>query len=484
MRKLIILIFLFTSACATKSRAPEVPKDALELGHALQQGQGPTLDYLKAHTTAKSYGELNSRDPMNSLPDSLRAEKISATNKDKSEQWHFLKKFRGWSSGKRLKTAQNLLEKFECGNVVESQSMGYSLELDFPEEKAMTLSHDLHEKVLTCPDYSHTESLFRLTVFAIQKGDCSKAGEYLNMFPAKADRGVTDRVAYLRSLCTSPDAQVEVADRNPWGGYGILLTEAKKASDKPNWLLTARSGSEEWDRLLVTFIELTEQNRAETVRYISSKLNYEKFRAQPLPFQTSMLVLMSLNGADLPVFQTLHRYLSEHPDMLSPAVAGLLFPVRYWKEIVDNSKSADPILVKALIRQESAFNPAARSRARAAGLMQLIYPTARHFGVKQAKQLLNPEANIHAGSEFLARLINDFGSVELALAAYNAGPAIVRDWQKRYPTSNINLFVEMIPYTETREYVRLVTRNYKMYQSILLKPQVVDNNNLAPQNLN
>ncbi|MNL72045.1 lytic murein transglycosylase [compost metagenome] len=60
--------------------------------------------------------------------------------------------------------------------------------------------------------------------------------------------------------------------------------------------------------------------------------------------------------------------------------------------------------------------------------------------------------------------------MELALAAYNAGPNAVAQWQKRYPTENIDLFVEMIPYTETREYVRLVNRNYKIYQHLLTKP--------------
>ncbi|MFM6928485.1 MAG: lytic transglycosylase domain-containing protein, partial [Bdellovibrio sp.] len=155
----------------------------------------------------------------------------------------------------------------------------------------------------------------------------------------------------------------------------------------------------------------------------------------------------------------------------------LLFPIRYWKEIVDNTSKTDPVLVKALIRQESAFNKAARSRAKASGLMQLIYPTAKRYGIREPRQLLSPEKNIHAGSEFLAGLIEDFGSVELALAAYNAGPAIVRQWQKRYPTENVDLFVEMIPYTETREYVRLVKRNYKVYQSILVKPQVLGSTN-------
>jgi soluble lytic murein transglycosylase len=104
--------------------------------------------------------------------------------------------------------------------------------------------------------------------------------------------------------------------------------------------------------------------------------------------------------------------------------------------------------------------------------MQLIYPTAKHFGITQRNELLVPESNIQAGAEFLSRLIVEFGSVELALAAYNAGPGAVRQWQKRYPTESLELFVEMIPYSETREYVRLVKRNYQIYQSLLAKPQV------------
>ncbi len=474
MRKLFIFSFLLITGCATKSREPAmvVPSGALELSQALQQGMAPTLAQLRLQTSVLGFEGLNSKDPAAQLPASLKAEKtVQVVSKDKSQQQQFLKKFRNWSLTKKAHRGHQLLAEFDCGKAVESQALGFSLELDFPEAEASLVSQNLHEKVLTCPAFSKNESLFRLAVFAIQRGECPKAQEYLSMFPANAERGASDRLAYLHSLCSTSK---EVSNRNPWGGYGILLDDEKKSEHiRPQWFLTTTSGSEDWDRLLVSFIELNEKGKTDTVKYLASKLNYEKFRSLPLSFQTSMMVLMSFSGADLSVFQTLHRYLADHPEMLSQSVAGLLFPVRYWKEIVENSKSADPVLVKALIRQESAFNPYARSRAKAAGLMQLIYPTARIFGVRQPKQLLNPEANIHAGSEFLARLINEFGSVELALAAYNAGPGVVRQWQKRYPTNNIDLFVEMIPYTETREYVRLVTRNYKVYQSILMKPQVL-----------
>lgn len=487
MRFTFLTLAIFTTACASKTPHPAVSTEpvahviaaattpAFELEQALQGGEPVTLAKLKSQSTAQSFGELSSRDPAASLPEDLKVEKTQATTKDHTQQV-FLRKFHNWSFHRKMARAGQLLDGFQCGNAVEAQSMGFSLELDFPSEEAMKTSEALHEKVLVCHAFPRQESLFKLAVFAIQRGECPKATEYLEMFPAALERGVSDRLAYLHGLC-SPTL---VNERNPWGGYGILLSEPKAAeATHPQWTLNTSSGDANWDRLLVTFIELEQKGHHDVVQYLATKLNYEKFRSLPLSFQTSMLVLMSFSGADLPVFQTLHHYLSEHPDHASPAVEGLLFPIRYWEQIVENSKGTDPILVKALIRQESAFNPQARSRARAAGLMQLVYPTAKHFGIHRPKELLSPEANIHAGAEFLAHLISEFGSVDLALAAYNAGPALVHQWQKRYPTSNMDLFVEMIPYTETREYVRLVRRNYKVYQSLLTKPQTLTGNTPA-----
>lgn len=476
MRKIVLTSFIFLAACATKPRQPSsvvvtVPKGAWELEQALSQGTEPTLGYLKEHIIAKPYEGINGREPLAQIPKEIRSERVTTHSKEKSLQQAFLRKFRAWSPERRIKHSDELLANFTCEHATETQSMGYILEIDFPEQKAKELSQSLHDKVLACPEFAKQESVFRLAVFSIQAGDCTKALDYLNKYPASPERGSQDRAAYLKSFC-SPAVAGEV--RNPLGGYGILLTDTEKNSaQKTPWVLGVSSGDENWDRLLATFATLTEKNKSETVQYLAAKMNFEKFRELPLPFQTSMLVLMSFNGADLSVFQTLHKYLADHPDAVSPSVSALLFPVRYWKEIVDNTSKTDPVLVKALIRQESAFNKAARSRAKAAGLMQLIYPTAKKFGIKEPRQLLSPEKNIHAGSEFLAGLIEDFGSVELALAAYNAGPAVVRQWQKRYPTENVDLFVEMIPYTETREYVRLVKRNYKVYQSILVKPQVL-----------
>ncbi|HEU4938364.1 MAG TPA: lytic transglycosylase domain-containing protein [Vicinamibacterales bacterium] len=99
----------------------------------------------------------------------------------------------------------------------------------------------------------------------------------------------------------------------------------------------------------------------------------------------------------------------------------------------------NPMLVRALIQVESKFRPTARSRKGAMGLMQLMPSTAREYNVRNP---FEPKANIEAGIKHLKTLIDRFGSsIELGLAAYNAGPGAVEK------------FNGVPPYRETRNYV-------------------------------
>ena len=127
---------------------------------------------------------------------------------------------------------------------------------------------------------------------------------------------------------------------------------------------------------------------------------------------------------------------------------------RYAKPIQDAAKATrlDPALIHAVISAESGYNPLARSRKGAAGLMQLMPETAKRYGVKNR---LDPEQNISGGARYLRDLIRMFNNdVQLAVAAYNAGENAVVRAGNRIP-----------PYQETMTYVPRVMTYYKKYRT-------------------
>lgn len=148
----------------------------------------------------------------------------------------------------------------------------------------------------------------------------------------------------------------------------------------------------------------------------------------------------------------------------------LLYPLGFWDEVREESaeKRIDPIWVVALVRQESMFDPDARSPADARGLMQLLPSTAKRVaGVDAGSDLdlSQPRLNIELGTAYLRTLIDRFdGDVLKALAAYNGGEGAVDRWQEQFGALAPDEFVESITYRETRDYVKRVAGNYRVYR--------------------
>jgi soluble lytic murein transglycosylase len=152
----------------------------------------------------------------------------------------------------------------------------------------------------------------------------------------------------------------------------------------------------------------------------------------------------------------------------------MLYPMGWRGEVAEAAARAgvDPFLVAAVVREESSYHPRAVSRAGARGLMQLMPATAqpmvdvRGWHFKDGDILDEPGANIQLGTAFLAGLLREFGDPRLAVAAYNAGPRRVRDWLKARKTTDIEAFVEQIPFDETRHYVKRVMLSWEEYRRI------------------
>jgi soluble lytic murein transglycosylase len=127
-------------------------------------------------------------------------------------------------------------------------------------------------------------------------------------------------------------------------------------------------------------------------------------------------------------------------------------------------------LVYAIMREESEFDPDVTSWADAYGLMQLIVPTARSAAKgtnlpSNATALKRPSVNIALGCRVLGGLMKQFDSEALmAIAGYNAGPGRPQRWKKERPSLPLDVWVEAIPFTETRGYVKRVLASKAAYQ--------------------
>ncbi|WP_325061290.1 lytic transglycosylase domain-containing protein [Vitreimonas sp.] len=188
---------------------------------------------------------------------------------------------------------------------------------------------------------------------------------------------------------------------------------------------------------------------------------------------------------ELELLSEMAREQSYYRTALRSAKAGLFrnvvatsaaYPTLELPAAVQQRGRPEPALVHAIIRQESEFDPGAISSANARGLMQLIPSTAqieaRRAGMsfQRAALTTDPQYNMTLGSQHLAGLIDDFGgSYVMAIAAYNAGSSNVRNWVNEWGdprSSNVDVidWIELIPFSETRNYVQRVTENLQVYR--------------------
>ncbi|HET9015173.1 MAG TPA: tetratricopeptide repeat protein [Thermomicrobiaceae bacterium] len=158
---------------------------------------------------------------------------------------------------------------------------------------------------------------------------------------------------------------------------------------------------------------------------------------------------------------------------IPPQIEALAYPTPYATEIATSStaRGVDPLLLLALMRQESSYVPGAQSPAGALGLTQVMPDTGRSIAAAigdpsfQPGDLLKPAVSIDFGAYYLAQQLAYYhGALFPAIAAYNAGTGAVDGWLKTPAAKDPDVFAELIPYPETHDYLQIVYANYLSYE--------------------
>ncbi|MFN7262310.1 MAG: transglycosylase SLT domain-containing protein [Pseudobdellovibrionaceae bacterium] len=282
-----------------------------------------------------------------------------------------------------------------------------------------------------------------------------------------------------------------ILSRFPFSYYGLRLLSEKQ------------NGSLQWPAAL----KLDKNLQANWVLTPSQKKALERMRllgasdwigeaaqeAQILPWPQNqdlkVLVAQDLGRSQVipPVVKLVNEATDMNPAFRSLDIFQVAFPHLFEKEISAEAAKhkLNPVLVKSLIRQESAFGVYAQSTSNALGLMQLIPPTAKEvatdLGLKEVEvpeDVYLPSVNVQMGTFYLSKMLKMYsGSVPLALAAYNAGPTRMTLFLESRPETQqviglqssdprVELWIDEVPWAETSFYVKAILRNTILYRLI------------------
>jgi tetratricopeptide (TPR) repeat protein len=347
------------------------------------------------------------------------------------------------------------------------------------------------------------EALFRL--FWSHRGDGrpDRGLDYLNMLATdydagpRGDGGDAERGRYWwgRTVYTSAvkadrpkglEALTKLAHDRPTTYYG-LLARSFIASVQPTHVVSPvavspypgllRLGKLAQDRAFPAAVELWRMGEFKDARDLLLQVNFKALKEDGVRGRESALIVAELledlgdpRMAHVTVRRELLHIVRDGTDPLGRRAALACYPLAFRNFVATNASAQGlaPDFLQGLMREESALDPYARSPVGALGLTQLMPATARQvaqsIGMKGFKvdSLSRPEVNIHIGSIYLGRMLKQFGHPGLAAAAYNAGPGAVARWLTS-ASGAFDEFVEQIPYTETRGYVKRVLRSYAAY---------------------
>lgn len=270
------------------------------------------------------------------------------------------------------------------------------------------------------------------------------------------------------------------------GYYGLLAHRhlGLAISFKSNGASTAEnSESLPLDNLLADWLVQLEEREALAELLEQTADAYKKQKDQTDDGWVALFRMYARGGLYQKLYETLGSLTTERRRTVVETHPELMFP-QPWNEDVKMAAlqfSVGEELIYAIMRQESAFDPRARSGADAFGLMQILPEVAESISrdVKvpyaQMEDLYNPKTNIYLGAAHVRELLQRYkGQFILAVASYNASDSAIRGWLKTRFRGDALEFIEEIPYEETRVYVRLVMRNLIFYSLLKSKSASIE----------
>lgn len=258
----------------------------------------------------------------------------------------------------------------------------------------------------------------------------------------------------------SPDQNIAKAVAN----LKTVTVAAETATEKE---LARAEKSEELGTIGLFDWAIDELNEAKKTAANSPKINLALARHYRLKGDNT--------AAFVALMKSYPDYSQMFPEEMGREEWDIFYPLKNWAEIKywAGERRLDPFQVAGLIRQESVFNPLAKSGANAYGLMQLLVPTAQTMAKKYVSKtamvtsdsLYQPPLNIELGTAYMRDQLDKFGRIEYLAVAYNAGPGRVPQWRATLP-AEMDEFVEAIPFRETKAYVQGVIRNTAQYRRL------------------
>lgn len=284
---------------------------------------------------------------------------------------------------------------------------------------------------------------------------------YANAYMRSAAAYWTARAMMRTGHYNDVSAWLRESAKHPRSFYGLISTRALGAKFEFNWSVPAFSTAHLKTLArypgAVRALKLAQTGQMDMARLELALLD-EKAAKQWREALAALAVAALKPDAAIQIAALL-----EHP--AGGSVDTALYPIAPWQP--KDGYRLDPALINAFIRQESRFKPAAVNKdSGAAGLLQLMPRTA--LAVDRAtkrEQLTNPETSMMLGQKYLEELLDRTnGNLFEAAIAYNAGPGNLAIWKDRFAdVSDPLLFIELVPFSETRAYVQRVMANYWIY---------------------